>query len=274
MINFYHRFIPHCAAILKPLNSLLAGTKGNAILAWNDTCTTAFTEIKNALASATLLVHPEQNSPTCIMTDASEVAVGTVLQQFIHGQWRPLGYFSRTLKPAETRYSAFDRELLAIYLAIKHFRYFVEGRSFHVLTDHKPLTFALHARPDRYTPRQIRQLDVISQYTSDLRHVKGSHNPVADALSRATINAVSVSDDSPPVIDFKAMAIAQNSDPDLQRLRTDNCRLYRWPCPTPPFGATCQLVCRDPMSRPIFVVPSSTLFTVYHTLASKPHSIS
>ena len=183
LINFYHRFIPHCAAILKLLNSLLAGTKRNATLAWDDASTTAFTEIKHALASATLLVHPEQNAPTCIMTDASEVAVGAVLQQFIHSQWCPIGYFSLTLKPAEVCYSAFDCELLAIYRAIKHFRYFVEGHSFHILTEHKPLTFALTARPDCYTPRQTRQLDVISQYTSDIRHVKGSQNPVADALS-------------------------------------------------------------------------------------------
>ena len=48
------------------------------------------------------------------------------------------------MTPAETRYSTFDRELLAVYLSIKHFRYFLEGRLFHVLTDHKPLTYALN----------------------------------------------------------------------------------------------------------------------------------
>ena len=70
------------------------------------------------------------------MTDASDVAVGAVLQQLIDNQWCPVAFFSTKLKPAETRYSTFDRELLAIYLGIKHFRHFVEGRQFHVLTDH------------------------------------------------------------------------------------------------------------------------------------------
>jgi len=83
---------------------------------------------------------------------------------YIQSHWGPIAYFSKTLKPAETRYSTFDRQLLAIYLSLKHFRHFLEGRVFHVLTDHKPLKFTLSARPDRYTPRQTRQLDVISQY--------------------------------------------------------------------------------------------------------------
>ncbi len=78
--------------------------------------------MKNALANASLLVHPTPDAPTSIMTDASDVAVGAVLQQYIKEQWCPLAFFSRTLKSAETRYSTYDRELLAIYLAIKHFR--------------------------------------------------------------------------------------------------------------------------------------------------------
>ena len=65
---------------------------------------------------------------------------GAVLQQFVNNDWQPLAYFSKSLTPTERRYSTFDRELLGIYLAIKHFRYAVEGWQFHVLTDHKPLT--------------------------------------------------------------------------------------------------------------------------------------
>lgn len=82
------------------------------------------------------------------MADASDSAVGAVLQQCVDGQWQPISFFSKKLEPSETCYSTFDRELLAIYLAIKHFRCFLEGRTFHVVTDHKPLTFAFNARPD------------------------------------------------------------------------------------------------------------------------------
>ena len=106
------------------------------------------------------------------------------MQQYVDDMWHPVSFFSKKMKPAETRYNTFDRELLAVYFAIRHFRHFLEGRQYHVLTDHKPLTFALQARPDRHSPSQGRQLDFISQFTSTIRHIHGSENVVADALSR------------------------------------------------------------------------------------------
>ena len=114
--------------------------------------TKAFADIKHALAQATLLFHPKPDAPTCIMTDASNVAIGAVLQQLIDGQWCPVSFFSTKLRPAETRYSTYDHELLAIYLSIKHFRHFVEGRNFHIITDHKPLTFAISSQASHHTP--------------------------------------------------------------------------------------------------------------------------
>ena len=162
LINFYHRFIPNGAQLLQPLNNLLSTTSPNKPIQWTDQATTAFHNSKQALAQATLLFHPKPDAPTCIMADASDVAVGAVLQQLIDNQWCPVAFFSTKLKPAETKYSTFDRELLAIYLAIKHFRHFVVGRQFHVLTDHKPLTFAFASKPSQHTPRQIRHLDYIS----------------------------------------------------------------------------------------------------------------
>ena len=108
------------------------------------------------------------------MADASDAAIEAVLQQEVDGHWHPISYFSKKLRPPETRYSTFDRELLAVYLSIKHFQHFVEGREFHVITDHKLLTFALSKASDKYTPRQIRHLDYITQFTTDIRHVADS----------------------------------------------------------------------------------------------------
>ncbi len=93
------------------------------------------------------------------------------------------------------KYSAFDRELLACYLGIRHFRYMVEGRKFTIYTDHKPLTFALRRTTDPWTARQCRQLAFVAEYTSDLRHLAGKDNVVADALSRPPGHAVG---ESPP----------------------------------------------------------------------------
>ena len=161
LINFYHPFIPTCASIVQPLNSLLSHKNAGKSLIWDDTTNTAFQIIKDTLANATLLVHPKPSAPTCVMTDASDVAVGAVLQQYLQGQWQPISYLSRQLSPTETRYSTYDRELLAIYLAIKHFWYIVEGRQFYILTDHKPLTYTFSTHSDRYSPRQMRHLDYI-----------------------------------------------------------------------------------------------------------------
>ena len=190
-MNFYHRFIPHCATILSPLNALLKSIATNSrSLQWTTTATSAFEEIKNTLAKTTLLVHPKSDAPIIVMTDASDVAIGAVLQQYLDGKWCPLSYFSRKLSPMEQRYSTFDRELLAVYCAIRHFRHFLEAREFYVLTDHKPLTHSLKSKPDRHSPWQVRHLDFISQFTSDIRHVTGQDNPVADALSCLGANAI------------------------------------------------------------------------------------
>ena len=74
------------------------------------------------------------NANTRITVDASDIAMGAALEQKIDGIIKPLAFFSRKLKPAQTRYSTFDRELLAVYETIRHFRYFLEGRSFYIQT--------------------------------------------------------------------------------------------------------------------------------------------
>ena len=56
------------------------------------------------------------------MIDASDVAVGAALHQRVDDTWQPLGFFSKRLELAETRYSTFGRELLAVYISIRHFR--------------------------------------------------------------------------------------------------------------------------------------------------------
>ena len=124
LVNFYHRFLPHCAELMLPLHSLLKGKSRS--ITWTDTATASFNATKEALAKATLLSYPSPNAPTCLMTDASDTAVGAVLQQNIKGTWKPISFFSCKLNPAETRYSTFDRELLAVFLGIKHFQHFLE----------------------------------------------------------------------------------------------------------------------------------------------------
>ena len=232
LVNFYHRFLQHCAAILQPLNDLLAGAnQKNKTISWTEEATTAFCSIKEALANATLLVHPHPDAATSIMTDASDTSVGAVLQQCIDDPWCPMSYFSIKLKPAETRYSTFDRELLANYLSIKHFRHFVEGREFCIFTDHKPLTHEISSHSNHHSPRQIHHLDFISQFTGDIQHISGTENLVADALSRIELNAFQ--DKRSQVIDFEAIAKAQQGDSELTTLQSSQTSLKLEAVPVP-----------------------------------------
>ena len=169
MVNFYHRFVPAAAGIMRPLYQALAGKPRE--LRWTTEMDIAFEESKSALASATLLVHPSVDAPTALTVDASDIAIGGVLEQYSKGSWRPLAFFSRQLRAPERKYSAFDRELLALHLAIRHFRYFLEGRVFAAFTDHRPLTFAFAKVSDPWSARQQRHLAAISEYTTDVRHV-------------------------------------------------------------------------------------------------------
>jgi hypothetical protein len=79
--------------------------------------------------------------------------VGGVLQQQVKGSWKPLGFFSRKLDSTESKYSTFDRELLACFQSIRHFRFLLEGRSFQLWTDIKPLVHAMHRVSPPWTPR-------------------------------------------------------------------------------------------------------------------------
>lgn len=187
------------------------------ILAWTAEMERAFDSSKKALAEATMLSFPKADAEVALTVDASDTAVGGALEHFERGQWRPLAFFSRQLCPPECKYSAFDRELLAVHLAIRHFRYFLQGRDFTIFTDHKPLIFAFAKVSDPWSARQQRHLTAISEFTTCIKHIAGKSNVVADALSRGVINAVR---DISQGVDFTAMAAAQRVDEEIQATYT------------------------------------------------------
>ena len=158
------------------------------------------------------LVHPDHSAPLNITCNVSDFAVGGVLQQYIDNVWQPLSFCSKKLTPAETRNSAFDRELLAVYTTIRHFRHNLEGRYFFVNTDHKHLTFVMSSVTERLSLRQTRQLAFIAEFT-DIRYVKGETNFVADALSRPTVSFI----DNTSTINYKDLGTDQALDTEFTR---------------------------------------------------------
>ena len=157
MLNFYRRFILREAQLLKPLTDALKGKPQKQLL-WTSDMKTAFTNSKEALCNMATLAHPDQAAEVFLAVEASDSHVGAVLQQQTRGgSPKPLGFCSKKLDPAQQNYSAFNRELLAYYLGVRHFRHHLEGRKFYIETDHKPLTFALHRVSEPWSACQTRQ---------------------------------------------------------------------------------------------------------------------
>lgn len=217
MLNFYRRFIANAAKTQAPLNEYLKGAKknDNRPVEWTENSLRAFEKSKSDLANAATLVHFSSQDPISLMADASDSAIGGVLNTHHTDNTRPVAFYSRKLTPREQKYSAYDRELLAIYSTIRHFQHFVEGREFIIFTDHRPLTFAFTKKSDSCSPRQLRQLDFIAQFSTDIRHVSGKDNVVADALSR--INALQLS-----ATDYENLAQEQEEDVELTSLLADH----------------------------------------------------
>ena len=187
MVNFYHRFIPGCARRTQPLNDMLprSGKSTDAKLQWTAAQSKAFEDLRVHLGTCGLLTFPRRGAPTRLCTDASDSAIGAVLEQWEAGSWRPLGFHSRALKPPQRSFSAFDRELLAIHQAVQRFRPFLEACDFHIVTDHKPLTGnAMNSLSNTLTAKQQRWWSFITEFSTDIRHISGSSNVVADTLSR------------------------------------------------------------------------------------------
>ena len=262
MINFYHRFIPNAASILRPLYLSLKGNPQKHILTWLPDMVDAFQHGKSALAKSTLLAHPHMDAPLAVTSDASDNGVGAVFEQLVDGFWQPLAFFSKQLRDPERKYSTFDRELLALYLSIRHFRFLLEGRSFIIYTDHKPLVHAMFKTTEPWSARQQRHLSFISEFSTDIKHLPGKDNVVADCLSRAAVDNVSVG------IDYTALASAQMEDEDTQAYRTAITNLKIVSMPITPTGPT--LLCDVSTGKPRPIVPSSfhrQVFEVAHNLS-------
>jgi cleavage and polyadenylation specificity factor subunit 1 len=206
-----------------------------------------------------MLAHTDGAFPIALMTDASTTATGAVLQQQIQDAWHTLAFFSKKMNTAQQKYSSFDRELLAIYEAVKHFRHMLEARQFIIFTDHKPLTYAFAQNRENCSPRQFNHLDFISQFTTFIRHISGQDNVIADALAR--VEAVCT------LVSPEALAEAQVGDAELATLLQGNTALRLENIPVP--GSEVALHCDTSTPRPLPYVPEvlrRKLFDYLHGL--------
>ncbi len=116
----------------------------------------AIERLKSYLAQATTLAFPSPDAQLSLMVDASETAIGAVLNQGEGDHRQPLAFFSKALQPTEQSCSAFGRELLVAYLNVKHYRHYAGGGGLLVFTDNKPLMSVMASHSSKYPEREIR----------------------------------------------------------------------------------------------------------------------
>ena len=179
MAGYYRRFVPNFSELSAPMTNLIS-KKGK--LQWSLEAEHSFKEIKRRLMSAPILVTPKWNEMFTIHTDASDYATGAMLTQGEGEDERPIAYMSRKMIDAQTRYTTTEKECLAILLAVKHFRCYVDGVRFKIITDHAALKWLNSL--DIKTGRLARWIAELSQYDYVVEHRKGPLHVIPDALSR------------------------------------------------------------------------------------------
>ncbi|GFT70624.1 retrovirus-related Pol polyprotein from transposon opus [Nephila pilipes] len=134
MINFYRRYLKNAEKTQAPL---LKGAKkkDRRTVPWTKGIINNFEQCKSDLAEAAPLSFPKSGLPLSLWADVSDFASGPVLQQYIEESWKPIAFYSKKLNETQKAYSTFDRELLGIYLSVKHYKHLLEGNDFIIYTD-------------------------------------------------------------------------------------------------------------------------------------------
>ena len=179
LAGYYRKFIEDFSKIAKPLTKL---TKKTEKFVWTTEQQNAFDTLKEKLMTAPVLKYPDFSQEFTVTTDASDYAIGAVLSQGKVGNDRPIAYASRVLSKAEQNYNTTEKELLAIVWAVKHFRPYVYGTKFKIVTDHKPLIWLFNVNDPG--SRLIRWRLKLEEYDYEIIHKAGRANANADALSR------------------------------------------------------------------------------------------
>src|ERR1051325_9799078 len=180
--NFYRKFINHYSDITKPLNSL---TRKTTTFEWTEEAELSFNKLKESFLKHPILQMVDETKPFEIECDASAFASGAVLlQRDTNGDKHPVSYFSKAHTPAERNYAIPDQEFMAIIKALKEWRHYLEG-SPHTLiiwSDHENLT--KWREPQQLNRRQARWMLYLERFNYVIKHLPGTKNVLADALSR------------------------------------------------------------------------------------------
>ena len=183
LCNVYRSFVPNCARTAAPLNAFYMKGCTTELPPFNEEQSAAFELLKKAVLSPPILRLPRADLPYSVDTDAFNHEVGCdLLQTYPDGTRHLIGFWIRSLNPAEKNYSVSEKEHLAIVLAVQLLRPYLEGIHFDMYTDHQALRWILSGsdHSGRLTRWRLRLLE----FEFTVTYKKGAKNTIDDAISR------------------------------------------------------------------------------------------
>ena len=176
LCGYYRKFVKNYAALAAPLHEL---TRIDTPFVWDERRQIAFDTLKRNLVSAPILAMSQDEGIFVLDVDASDFAMGAVLQQEQGDALRVIGYSSRVFNSCEKKYCITRKELAAVIFGLKQYRQYLLGRHFLICSDHAALTYLRSAK--ELVGQQARWLDFIEEFSFDIQHRAGTAHSNADA---------------------------------------------------------------------------------------------
>ncbi|KAJ0169146.1 hypothetical protein K1T71_014941 [Dendrolimus kikuchii] len=218
LINFVSKWIPNVATKIEPLKELLRKKlgKGSEITKfWGHRQDTVFKDLKSALSTIHTLGYYDVKDRTVVMADASPVALGGVLIQIDNRGPRIIAYGHKTLTNYERRYCQTEKEALALVWAVEHFHVFLYGKTFELITDHKPLE-VIFGPKSKLCSRIERWILRLQSYDFKVVYKPGKDN-IADNIDHH-IHPI-VKEAKPTVISLKDIIYCSAEDPEIIKVK-------------------------------------------------------
>ena len=213
LTGYYRRFILSYAIIASPLTGLLK----KDVFQWCQEAEEAFINLKLGMTRAPVLALPDFQNSFVVETDASGTGVGAVLMQ----EGRPIAYFSKAFTNKAKLKGAYERELIAIMLAVSKWWHYLLGHKFIIKTDQYSLKYLLEQKevPETYQKWVIKLMG----YTFDIQYKAGKANIAADALSRhlALLQIHINTWFAQNAVDLEAIRSAVEQDPELAKTKQE-----------------------------------------------------
>ena len=242
--GFYRRFIKNFSKISRPLCRLL---EKDAKFDFDESCRSAFDEIKSRLVTTLIMLIPDWNNDFEIMCDASDYAMGAILGQITENIFKAIYYANKTFNEAQENYSTTEKEMLTIVFTCEKFRPYILGSHVIIYTDHAAIEYLMAKKEVKL--RLIRWVLLLQEFDIEIKDKKGNDNVIEDHLSRLEMTAgkekgTELEENFPDeqlfllsvqtpwyadIVNYLACGVVppEFSYQERRKLRTD-CRFYIW----------------------------------------------